>query len=192
MTTKSRNANLGTILFVQITFAALLAFWILAATVVGQTAADEHHASLQNPAENGGSQPLSAPVLKNYKDVAIGMTDKEVRERLGKPEVDDKDGFYYEISKNESVQIGLDANKKVRVISVMYTGKENSAPKFADVFGKDAALEEKADKSIYKLVRYPQAGFWVAYSRTAGDSPIITVTMQSIPLESNDQTAKSQ
>ncbi len=47
------------------------------------------------------------------------------------------------------------------------------------VFGAD--VEAKPDGSKYKLVRYPKAGYWVSYSRTAGDTPIITVTIQQIP-----------
>jgi hypothetical protein len=33
---------------------------------------------------------------------------------------------------------------------------------------------------MYELKRYPSAGYWVAYSRTAGKNPIITVTMQKM------------
>jgi hypothetical protein len=47
------------------------------------------------------------------------------------------------------------------------------------VFGSD--FETKPDGSKYKLVRYPKAGYWVSYSKTAGDTPIITVTIQKLP-----------
>jgi hypothetical protein len=30
------------------------------------------------------------------------------------------------------------------------------------------------------MVRYAQAGYFVVYSRTAGDSPLVTVAMQKI------------
>ena len=46
------------------------------------------------------------------------------------------------------------------------------------VFGSD--VEAKSDGSKSKLVRYPKAGCWVSYSRTAGDKPIITVTIQKM------------
>ena len=49
------------------------------------------------------------------------------------------------------------------------------------VFGAD--VETKADGSKYKLVRYPKAGYWISYSRTAGDTPIITVTLQKLPAQ---------
>jgi hypothetical protein len=29
-------------------------------------------------------------------------------------------------------------------------------------------------------VRYPKAGFWVSYSRTAGDTPIVTIQIQKM------------
>ena len=54
----------------------------------------------------------------------------------------------------------------------------NGIPSPKDVLGTDA--DKKPDGSLYKLVRYPKAGYWVSYSRTAGDSPTITVTMQKI------------
>jgi hypothetical protein len=31
---------------------------------------------------------------------------------------------------------------------------------------------------MYKMVNYPAAGYWVAYSRTPGDEPMVMVTMQ--------------
>jgi hypothetical protein len=41
-------------------------------------------------------------------------------------------------------------------------------------------LDVKADGSAYKLIRYPKAGYWVSYSRTAGKDPTTTITMQKI------------
>ena len=37
-----------------------------------------------------------------------------------------------------------------------------------------------ADGRLYKLVRYPTAGYWVAYSRTTGDAPVVSVTMKKM------------
>jgi len=31
---------------------------------------------------------------------------------------------------------------------------------------------------MYQLKRYPDAGDWVSYNRTAGDKPIVTITMK--------------
>jgi hypothetical protein len=41
-------------------------------------------------------------------------------------------------------------------------------------------IEVKPDGSIYKLLRFPKAGYWVSYSRTAGDAPLITITMKKM------------
>ena len=120
------------------------------------------------------------PALQNYKDIKIGSTADEVRDKLGKAVIDDKDGFYYEFDDAEMVQIRLDADKKIRLISITYTSDYKTAPKLEDVFGTDIAAEPRADGMIYKLVRYPKAGYWVAYSRTAGEKPTVTVTMQKL------------
>lgn len=122
--------------------------------------------------------PVLMPVWKNYKLVTIGMTAGEVKEKLGKAEVADKDGFYYEISDVETVQIALDADQKVRAIIVMYKLTGGTAPKFEDVMGMDVAVEPSENGAVYKLVRYPEAGYWVAYNRTAGDNAMVTVTIQ--------------
>jgi len=44
------------------------------------------------------------------------------------------------------------------------------------VLGED--LKPGSDGRVYKLIRYPQARYWVAYSRTAGDSPTVSITLQ--------------
>ena len=119
------------------------------------------------------------PVLQNYKDIKIGATADDVRDKLGKAKIDDKDGFFYQFD-DEMAQIRLDKAKKVRVISITYLSDNKNTPKFEDVFGTDVKAEPGADGMIYKLVRYPEAGYWVAYSRTAGDKPMVTVTMQKM------------
>lgn len=121
------------------------------------------------------------PLLTEYKQIKIGMTADEVRDKLDKkPEVADKDGFFYRFSDSESAQIMLDAEKKVRVIVVMYADRNGSAPKYADVFGALVPVSEMPDGRVYNLVRYPDAGYWVAYNRTAGENPMVTVTIQKL------------
>jgi hypothetical protein len=55
-------------------------------------------------------------------------------------------------------------------------GKDSGAPTPLAVIGTD--IEAKPDGSLYQMKTYPQAGYWVAYSRTAGDSPMVIITMQ--------------
>lgn len=179
MSEKTRNVDWSMASHVQIAFVLLLLLWILVATGHAQTT-DEmaQNATPQTTTENAAKTVLM-PVLTNYKEIKIGMTADEVKEKLGKAKIEDKDGFYYEF-RDESAQIVLDADKKVRVISITYPGDNKNAPKFEDVFGKDATIEAQPEGRIYKLVRYPEAGFWVAYDRTAGENPIVTVTMQKM------------
>ncbi|HRH43059.1 MAG TPA: hypothetical protein PKY82_15625 [Pyrinomonadaceae bacterium] len=136
----------------------------------------------ETPANSKASpeKPVLQPVFTNYKGLTIGATASDVKEKLGKPKIDDPDGFYYIFGKEEQVQIRLDENQKVNIIAVTYSEKSENAPKYEDVFGKDVPLVSKPDGSIYNLVRYPEAGFWVAYSTTTGDDPTVTITIQKI------------
>lgn len=54
----------------------------------------------------------------------------------------------------------------------------NAIPSAKDVLGTDA--DARADGSLYKMLRYPKAGYWVSYNRTAGAEPTTTITMQKI------------
>lgn len=155
-----------------------------AATIFGQTTDNtQTAAAATNTTASQTNEPpktVMMPVLKSYKEVKIGTTDDEVRDLLGKKAViDDKDGFFYQYD-DEMVQIRLDKDKKVRLIAITYLSGNNNAPKIENVFGMDVKAEPGADGSIYKLVRYPEAGYWVTYSRTAGEKPTVTVTMQKL------------
>ena len=156
---------------------ALLFFFGFSVSVLGQTVS-ELQDGIKQPAPHKTPLSIHQPIESVYKNVKIGTTADEVRELLGKAEIDDKDGFFYEMD-SEMVQIRLDENAKVRLISVTYSGKSPNAPKYSDVFGDDPA-NAKPDGSVYKLVRYPDAGYWVAYSKTGGGEPTITVTMQKL------------
>jgi hypothetical protein len=70
------------------------------------------------------------------------------------------------------------ATRKVTAISVDFVNGASSPITPQQVFGSD--IESKPDGSKYKLVRYPKAGYWVSYSRTAGETPMITITMQKL------------
>jgi hypothetical protein len=119
------------------------------------------------------------PRYHEYKGVRIGMTADEARKKLGEPaDKGDKQDFYV-FSDNETAQVFYDAEKKVYAVSVIYMGGVTNAPTAKSVLGTD--LEAKPDGSMHRKVDYPKAGFWVAYSRTAGDQPLVTVTMQRKP-----------
>ena len=79
----------------------------------------------------------------------------------------------------ETAQFQYDkATKKVVAISVDFVNGASTVLTPQQVFGAD--IEAKPDGSKYRLIRYPKAGYWLSYSRTAGDTPIVTVTIQKI------------
>ena len=126
--------------------------------------------------------PLHAadqPLLREYRGVALGMTAQEVRLKLGEPAVKSDEQDFYNFSETESAQVFYDASGSVTAVSAQFSGgSAASAPTPKTLFGADEP--SKADGSVYKLVRYLRAGCWVSYSRTAGDQPLVTVSMQKI------------
>ena len=115
------------------------------------------------------------PAYKEYKGVRIGMTADEARKKLGDPaDKSDKQDFYV-FSDDETAQIFYDAEKKVSAVAVVYTGGQN-IPTSRAIFGKEAPA--KPDGTQYLRVQYPKVGYWVSYSRTGGDTPITSITMQ--------------
>jgi hypothetical protein len=121
----------------------------------------------------------ASPVFTDYKGIRIGMSADEVRDKLDHLKEEGKVQDFFVFSETESAQVYYDAQGKVTAISVNYIGDDSSAPKPEAVLG--AEIQAKPDGSMYELKRYPAAGYWVAYSRTAGKNPIITVTMQKMP-----------
>ena len=119
----------------------------------------------------------NVPVYKDYRGVTIGMSADEVRGKLDRV----KKGEHQDVlvfSQHESAQIYYDDKGKVTAISIDYFGDASQAPTADAVLG--TALTAKDDGSMYQLNRYPEAGYWVSYNRTAGDKPIITITMQKM------------
>lgn len=122
--------------------------------------------------------PSDGPKFTAYRGVHIGMSADEARQKLGKAKVKDKTQDFYVFSDNESAQVFYDDKQQVYAISVDYTGKDSSAPVPVDILGQD--VTPKANGSIYQMQQYADAGYWVSYNRTAGESPVVTVTMQRI------------
>lgn len=138
------------------------------ATAQGQTATT-------NVAANAAAN-ANVPLFTEYRGVKIGMSAEEVRSKLDQIKKGDHQDFLV-LSEQESAQIYYDDKGKVTAISVDYFDN-GKAPAPDVVLG--AAIEPKADGSMYKMNRYPAAGYWVSYNRTAGDKPIVTVTMQKM------------
>src|SRR5215217_2367284 len=134
-------------------------------------------ASGQAPQKRSNLAP-EEPVFHEYRGVKIGWLADEVRKKLGSPANKGEEQDFYMFGEKETAQFLYDKGQ-VTAISVdfMNGAKEIITPQ--QVFGAD--IDAKPDGSKYKLVRYPKAGYWVSYSRTAGETPIITVTIQRLP-----------
>lgn len=130
------------------------------------------------PAPAVSADTVIAPVYKDYKGVTIGMTADEARRKLDAPNTKEKKHDVIQVNDNEMVSLYYDKDAKVRVISVIYTGKD--APSDMAVLGETVAPD--ASGRVHKRKRYPQAGYRVSYSRSAGDAPTVTVTMQKIDI----------
>jgi hypothetical protein len=118
------------------------------------------------------------PLFSEYRSVRIGMAAEEVRKMLKNPNDKSDEQDFFVFNDNESAQVFYDKSKKVFAISVNFLTGARDLPTAKAVFGAD--IDPKPDGSIYKMVRYPKSGCWVSFSRTAGDSPLTTVTLQKI------------
>jgi len=145
------------------------------------TPAANSDAKLQEPkaVTPAPAKEAVTPLVHSVRDVELGMTVDEVKKKLGKPEVQDDTGLYFSLSGGDSVQIGLDADKHVRTVAAIYAAGSKDAPAFKDIFGTSG---EENNGNVYKMQRYPDAGYWVSYSRTnSQDKPVVVVTMKKIP-----------
>lgn len=146
---------------------AVISFIIAAAGVSGQTT--------RKPA---GAE--EEPIFHEYRGVKLGWLADDVRKKLGNPaNKSDEQDYYLFNNEKERAQIYYDkATRQVTAISVDFMSGAAEVITPQQVFGGE--VEAKSDGSQSKLVRYPKAGYWVSYSRTAGNDPIISVTMQKM------------
>lgn len=119
-----------------------------------------------------------APVYKEFMGVTLGMSAADIREKLGHLKNKGERQDFFVFSDSQTAQIVYDAEGKATTISVDYIGMNSQSPTPESVLGEP--VQAKPDGSAFQLKRYPEAGYWVAYSRTAGDNPTVTVTMQKI------------
>lgn len=163
---------------------ALLIPALLALAVSSVVAVANAQQSAQQSAQEqqpGAPAASATPLYREYKGVRLGMSADEVREKLGRPKETAKDQELFVASDAERARVYYDAAQKATAIISTYIGKASNAPTPEAVLG--AAVEAKPDGTVYKLVQYPEAGYWVAYSRTAGDEPLTIITMQAMPAE---------
>lgn len=162
--------------FVAGVFALALA-WSTVPAVAAQEIAGAQSADATE--EAAGESSTVAPVVKEYKGVRIGMSADEARGALGGSDAakDKQDVFL--VSDDEMAQLFFDKDGKLQAVSVTYLQKSD-APAATAVLGVE--VPAGADGRVYKLIRYPEAGYWVSYNRTAGDAPVVTVTMKKMAM----------
>jgi hypothetical protein len=148
-------------------------FVILAATAIVLLLPNS---SAAQRVRDAGAPTEVVSAFNEFKGVRLGMSADEARKKLGSPanKSDEQDLFTF--GDKVTAQV-LYKTSKVVTISIDFM-TPNDAPKPVDVVGSD--VETKPDGSMHKMVRYPKAGYWVSYSRTAGDSPMVSVTLQKI------------
>ncbi len=123
-------------------------------------------------------EPDNQPTFSDFKGVRIGMTADAARKKLGSPRDKSAEMDLYVFNDTQAVQVFYDKAGAVSAISIDFMSGANGIPTAKQVLGAEA--DPKTDGSVYKLLRYPKAGYWVSYSRTAGSSPTTTITMQKI------------
>ena len=158
-----RKSFVAGLIFLAATFA-----FIISATAQTQTARQ-----MGDPAQ------VTDPTFRDYKGITLDMTANEVHQKLGAPKETGGGQDFYSVSDKEAVQIFYsNISQKVKAIAISYLGEGSGAPDCRSILGID--VTPAADGSIYKLVRYPKAGYWVSYNRTGGDAPLVAVTIQKI------------
>ena len=123
-----------------------------------------------NPEETSGS-------FHEYRGIQLGMVVADVRKKLGDPKDKGDEQDFYVFNETETAQIVYDKDHQVVTISADFV-KSPTVLTAKQVFGSD--VEAKADGSVYKMVRYTKAGYWLSYNRTSGASPLTTITLQKI------------
>jgi hypothetical protein len=129
-------------------------------------------------AQKRGAAEDENPVFREYRGVQIGMTTEETRKKLGSPKDKGDEQDFYIFNERETAQIVYDKAHKVYVLSVDFTAGAPDVPTPKSVIGSE--IQAKPDGSMYKMIRYTKAGYWVSYNRTAGDSPMVSITIQKI------------
>lgn len=136
------------------------------------------HAQKSRAAADDDPPDEAPPAFSDFKGVRLGMPAEEARKKLGTPRDKGAEQDFYVFNDTEAVQVSYDKKGSVSGISIDFMSGASGVPSCKDVMGTN--IEPKADGSMYKMVRYPKAGYWISYSRTAGNPPTVTITLQKI------------
>ena len=167
------------LLSAPLVFAAAIAWGAPRAFAQGappEPAQQPSETSAPAPTQPQAATPADEPLYAEFKGLKLGASRDEARKRLGNPQEKDKAQDFFVFSDRERARVYYDDQGSVSAIIVTYIGKSADAPTPKAILGSE--IEAKQDGSMYKMVNYPKAGYWVAYSRTAGDEPLTIITMQ--------------
>src|SRR5436190_4328207 len=115
------------------------------------------------PGLTSSAQKGDDPLFSDFKGVRIGMPTDEARKKLGSPKEKGDEQDFYLVNDTQQVMVYYDkTTRTVTAISIDFMNGANQIPAPIEVIGSE--LESKSDGSGYKMVRYPKAGYWVAYS----------------------------
>jgi len=125
-----------------------------------------------NPTATAKAIPM--PAMTEFRKASIGIAADDLKKAWGKPGVEDDTGFIYEFSEKEMAQVSITGDKKVDAIAVTFRDG-TGAPKVEEVFGPNEKIERKGNGSVFHMVRYPEAGYWVSYlSQGPGKMVVLT------------------
>lgn len=133
-------------------------------------------ATRKNVGQAASEDPPS--VFNEYRGIQLGMTPDVVRQKLGNPKEKGDEQDFFIFGDTETALVVYDKTRKVSAISADFLNAGAGVLTPKQVVGSE--IEAKADGSMYKVVRFPKAGYWLSYNRTGGATPMITVTLQKI------------
>lgn len=145
-------------------------------TILGSALVSLLSVPIAQSQHKGGEDDSS--VFHDYRGIQLGMLANDVRKKLGEPKDKSDQQDFYLFGESETAQIVYDKTGKVVTISADFLTVGAGVPTCKQILGTE--LEAKADGSVYKMVRFPKAGYWLSYNRTGGSSPLTTVTLQKI------------
>lgn len=122
--------------------------------------------------------PPKAPPYQDLKGARLGMEAEEIHRFLGKPSEKDEAVEYFEFSDVKRARVYYGVDGKAEAIVATYIGPGSEAPTPESVLG--LSIEFAPDGSGSRRIDYEAHGYWVAYSRTAGEKPYTIITMKTL------------
>jgi hypothetical protein len=155
----------------QMAFVVCLGVGASAQTTGGDGAVSANKPKTTPPA-TAATKAIRTPAMTEFRKASIGILADDLKKAWGKPEIEDKTGFIYNFSDTEMAQVVITPDEKVDAIAVTFRDG-TGAPKAEDVFGPKEKIERKENGSVFHMVRYEDAGYWVSYLSQGEGKPVI-------------------